>query len=102
MSRQKPGEQRGKADEPVSDTDTASYNQPHGATRDRLEQRNPRMPHERDESARATGDRLTENPVPSDRRISDAGNDVEQGRVDTDRRGVPNDVPKGATKRKST
>ena len=57
--------------------------------------RNPRVPNERDESAEATGNRLDENPVPSDREISQAGEDVEAGRVDTDRRGVPNDVPKG-------
>ena len=53
----------------------------------------PPMPHERDESARATGDRLREKPVPSERQISDAVRDIERGAVDTDRRGVPNDVP---------
>lgn len=98
MSRQstkEQGDERGKAGEPVSDADTASYSQPQGESRS-LDQRNPRMPHERDESARATGERRTENPVPSDRQISDAGSDVEQGRVDTDRRGVPNDVPGGS------
>ena len=55
--------------------------------------KSPRMPHERDESARATGDRLREQPVPSERQITDAENDAERGLVDTDRRGVPNDVP---------
>ncbi len=78
-----------------SDTDTASYTQPHGAPdpANPPHRRYERMPHERDESAQATGDRLKEDPVPSDRQISDAQKDVAAGSVDTDRRGVPSDVP---------
>ena len=78
-----------------TDTDTASYTQPHGAPdgADKPQRRYERMPHERDESAESTGDRLHEDPVPSDRQISDAHRDVEAGLVDTDRRGVPSDVP---------
>jgi hypothetical protein len=76
------------------DRDTAAEGQSVGADRGVLPGRQaPRMPHERDESARATGDRLRETPVPSERRISGAGRDVAGGLVDTDRRGVPNDVP---------
>ena len=82
-----------------TDSDTSSIGQTQGspapgarsATR-----RSPRVPNERDESASATGNRLDENPVPSERQISQAAEDVEAGRVDTDRRGVPNDVPKGS------
>jgi len=58
--------------------------------------RSPRVPNERDESAEATGNRLNENPIPSDRKISQAGEDVKAGRMDTERRGIPNDVPKGS------
>jgi hypothetical protein len=57
-------------------------------------ERDPRLPHERDESARAKDDRLREKPPPSQKQISQAGEDVERGLVDTDRRGVPNDLPK--------
>ena len=56
---------------------------------------NSQLPHERDESARGTGDRLREKPAPSRREISQADEDVERGLVDTERRGVPNDVPRG-------
>lgn len=52
------------------------------------------MPHERDESAAPTGSRLDEQPIPSGRKISQAREDVERGLVDTDRRGIPNDLPK--------
>lgn len=76
--------------------DTTSYEQSQGAPGEAVtpNRRNERAPHERDESARATGNRLTENPVPSDRQISQAHDDVAGGLVDTDRRGVPNDLPK--------
>ena len=92
---QKPHDRQPSPEHSDTDSDTSSYAQPQGAP----EPRNPphrryeRMPHERDESAEATGDRLKEDPVPSDRQISDAQKDVEAGRVDTDRRGVPSDVP---------
>ena len=87
MSRKTTHEDRGP------DADTVSEGQADGVSQRPDNTRNPRMPHERDESARATGDRLNEQPVPSQRQITDAGKDVESGRVDTDRRGVPNDVP---------
>ena len=76
--------------------DTRSYEQSQGAPGREVapNRRNERMPHERDESASATGNRMKENPVPSDRQISEAHGDVEEGRVDTDRRGIPNDLPK--------
>ena len=75
-------------------SDTQSSEQSQGGPGTAPQRRNDRLPHERDESARATGERLQENPVPSDTQISKAGEDVEAGRVDTDRRGVPNDIPK--------
>ena len=75
--------------------DTSSYERAQGAVRHETpERRNERLPHERDESARATGDRLAERPPPSDKQISRAAEDVERGRLDTDRRGIPNDLPK--------
>ena len=77
------------------EADTTSYEQSQGAPEGVApHRRNERMPHERDESASATGNRLDEHPVPSDRQISQAHDDVEGGLVDTDRRGVPNDLPK--------
>ncbi|HYC48481.1 MAG TPA: hypothetical protein VED01_23660 [Burkholderiales bacterium] len=82
-------------EQPKPDADTTSERQQNGATGRRAPaaQRNPRMPHERDESARASGGRLKEQPVPSERQITDAQRDVERGLVDTDRRDVPSDVP---------
>jgi hypothetical protein len=82
------------------DTDTASQKQRMGGDdppAPRGEPHSPRLPHERDESARATGNRLHEDPPPSGGRISQAGEDVKRGLVDTDRRGVPNDVPNRKT-----
>jgi hypothetical protein len=81
------------------DTDTSSYAQAHGAPDAPKDpnQRNESMPHERDESARSTGNRLDETPSPSQHQISQAHDDVEEGQVDTDRRGIPSDVP-GARK----
>jgi hypothetical protein len=81
-----------------ADTDTSSTAQPHGALDAAMpaQRQNERLPHERDESAGATGDRLKENPPPSDRQITRARKDVDAGRVDTDRRGVPSDVPKSS------
>jgi hypothetical protein len=78
-----------------ADRDTSSYEQPQGAPDPATEPnaRNPRLPHERDESARAAGDRLKEKPTPSGREISQAHEDVERGLVDTDRRGIPDDIP---------
>jgi len=89
-----PGHPRNAA---KSDLDTATHPQPLGGDDSRSPRTVPRLPHERDESARATGDRLRETPVPSDRQISQAREDVGRGLVDTDRRGVPNDVPNRKT-----
>ena len=76
------------------DSDTRAYKQPSGsAGKDVDNQRLSRMPHERDESATATGNRLDETPVPSRKRIDHAIDDLKAGRKDTDRRGVPSDVP---------
>jgi hypothetical protein len=79
----------------VRNTDTSSYEQLHGEQDPKTEpnRRNEKLPHERDESA--TGNRLDEKVPPSKRQITQAHDDVEAGQVDTDRRGVPNDVPSG-------
>jgi hypothetical protein len=74
-------------------TDTSSYEQPQGGHDPN--RRSEKLPHERDESARSTGNRLDQKVPPSKRQISQAEDDIEAGRVDTDRRGVPNDVPSG-------
>jgi hypothetical protein len=96
-TRNKPaGSGQGKSSR--RDRDTASYEQRPGDTDVKGTPgsvRNPRQPHERDESARASSDRLKQDPPPSERQISDAAEDIERGLVDTDRRGIPNDVPKG-------
>jgi hypothetical protein len=80
---------------PAADaTDTRSYEQLHGEQ----DPKTPpnagysKMPHERDESARSTGNRMNQKVPPSERQISQAHDDVESGQVDTDRRGVPDDV----------
>jgi hypothetical protein len=80
------------------DTDTSSYEQIHGTQDPKTapNRRNEKMPHERDESARPKDNRLNEQVPPSRRQISDAAADVEEGQVDTDRRGVPSDVPSGS------
>ena len=80
------------------DADTKGVTQAWGADNapDTADQRHARLPHERDESAKAAGNRMKEDATPADRRISKAGEDIASGRVDTDRRGVPNDVPKGS------
>ena len=98
MSRSTP-EPRTPPDPQKPDSDTASYKQRMGGDDPPAPRggASPRLPHERDESASATGDRLDENPTPSDRQISQAGEDVEHGLVDTDRRGVPDDLPKRKT-----
>jgi hypothetical protein len=79
------------------DTDTRSFEQLHGQQDPKAEpnRRNEKMPHERDESARSTGNRLDEKVPPSERQISQAQDDIATGKLDTDRRGVPNDVPSG-------
>ncbi len=77
------------------DADTQGLTQAagEGHAPDSAGQLKARLPHERDESATATGDRTRERPTPSACQISKAGEDVKAARVDTDRRGVSNDVP---------
>jgi hypothetical protein len=74
--------------------ETETFEQLSGSTDPRsTNRRNERMPHERDESAKATGNRLDQPAPPSEAEISQAHDDAESDQVDTDRRGVPNDVP---------
>ena|SRR5688572_11186695 len=97
--RHKPQDPAHPRDPADIDADTSSIEQVQGspeAEAPPATRRSPRVPNERDESAEATGNRLNENPIPSDRTISQAGEDVEAGRMDTERRGIPNDVPKGS------
>ena len=74
-------------------TDTSSYEQLQGTPDPSVKpsRRQPHQPHERDESARATG--AHEKPARTGSEIEQAAGDVERGVVDTERRGVPNDVP---------
>ena len=80
------------SDSTAVDADTLSQKQPQ-TNAERPNQPQERMPHERDESATATGNRMDEEVPPSSRVITDAHKNVEEGQVDTDRRGIPNDVP---------
>jgi hypothetical protein len=78
------------------DRETSSYEQHPGGTDSKGAPgsvRNPRQPHERDESARASGAGSKDDRPPSDRQITQAAEDVERGLVDTDRRGIPDDIP---------
>lgn len=76
------------------DGDTTPYAQPWGtAKKGTQNQRQMRMPHERDESASSTGNRLDQDPPPDATRMNEAVADLEAGREDTDRRGVPDDIP---------
>jgi hypothetical protein len=92
---------RRKPDDPkqpediAKEVDTASFEHQEGATEgeSQPERRLPRMPHERDQSVRGTGSRLDETPPPSEAEIRQAVDDIESGRIDTDRRGIPDDVP---------
>ena len=86
---------RGRKARAAQNPDTTPYEQPQGTSRGVQDIRVPRMPHERDESATATGDRLDETPVPSGGHMERALDDVESGRKDTERRGIPSDVPSG-------
>ena len=82
---------------PARNSDTSSYEQLHGEQDPKTDPNRPneKLPHERDESASSTGNRLDQQVPPSKRQISQAHDDVESGQVDTDRRGVPSDVPSG-------
>ena len=84
-------------DPSASGADTRSFEQSQGGqdSDSAPNRRYEKMPHERDESARSTGNRLDQKVPPSEQRISQAHEDVESGQLDTDRRGVPNDVPSG-------
>ena len=53
--------------------------------------RKSRLPHERDESVRGTGKH--EKPARTGSDMGQAGKDVKRGLVDTERRGIPNDLP---------
>ena len=72
------------------DRATSSYDNAQGHSNDdRPNAAYPKMPHERDESARTR----ESDDHPSAKRIEQAQEDVESGQVDTDRRGVPDNVP---------
>jgi hypothetical protein len=74
--------------------DTASYEQLQGSTRaDSAPRKLEKTPNERDESATDTGNRLDQARPPTAREIAQAHDDIESGLRDTDRRGVPDDVP---------
>jgi hypothetical protein len=73
--------------------DTATYGQVQGAEPADSRRTLEKMPFERDESASDTGNRLDEALPPSAREIEQAHDDIEQGMQDTDRRGVPDDIP---------
>jgi hypothetical protein len=97
----KPPRARNAPSDAARDTDTASYEQVHGAPDPHGapgKLRYPKQPHERDESAGPSGDRMQQERPPSDGQISQAAEDVESGRVDTDRRGVPSDIPTSKSK----
>ena len=86
------------------DVDTSSYEQRQGAPerREPPEKRNPKMPHERDESAQATRTNADDTMrPPADDQIVHAFDDVESGQVNTDRRGIPADVPRSTRNRES-
>ncbi|MGZ5121916.1 MAG: hypothetical protein ACXWCY_22340 [Burkholderiales bacterium] len=76
-----------------SDADTSSYGQLQGGrNRSRRGERNPKMPHERDESARSNAP--DDQPQPASKgRVEQAHDDVNRGLIDTDRRGTPDDIP---------
>jgi hypothetical protein len=99
----KPEHPKHKTQRAAHDNDTASYEQQQGtpAGGSAPGNRNPKMPHERDESARNTGNRLNEPLPPSEHEISQAHRDTERGLVDTEHRGIPNDVPSGGKRRSS-
>lgn len=94
MPTQSPSNTR-KTGADAAEADTRSYTQPQGEeTRNSApNQPQEKMPHERDESSQSTGDRLDEDLPPSEHRIEQAAEDIANGLVDTDRRGVPDVVP---------
>jgi hypothetical protein len=73
---------------------TASHEQLEGSERaDSATRKLEKMPHERDESASGAGDRPDEAVPPIAGEIAQAHEDIEEGLQDTDRRGVPDDIP---------
>lgn len=94
MGKKTNGVQRGNDRDPHQ-ADTATYEQTQGTPDpDRApNESRARMPHERDESASASGNRLDQPLPPSGAKISQAHKDVERGLVDTERRGIPDDIP---------
>lgn len=93
--RKKPEDAKSRTVKRRLDTDTASYGrlQSSPKLRSAADRRDAKMPHERDESAHSSGNRLSETLPPSQREISQAHEDTERGILDTERRGVPNDLP---------
>jgi hypothetical protein len=79
----------------AAETDTTAQEQVWGKhdARFQRERSTSKMPHERDQSVAGTGNRLDEDLPPSAREISQSLDDIESGQVDTDRRGIPDDVP---------
>jgi hypothetical protein len=73
--------------------DTATYEQIQGSEPADSRRTLEKMPFERDESASDTGNRLDEALPPNAREIEQAHEDIERGLQDTDRRGVPDDIP---------
>lgn len=90
MRRTKPAPEN--PDRTTVDPDTSTQEQPQVGA-DAPNRRPARLPHERDESAIGTGNRMNEPAPPSKRLIKDAEKNVDEGQLDTERRGVPNDVP---------
>jgi hypothetical protein len=81
-----------KSERPPLRGDTSSSRQQQGTQTPRTSPQ-PKMPHERDESTPAAKSRSEPVRPTSDARISQAHDDVVQGKVDTDRRGTPSDIP---------
>jgi hypothetical protein len=76
------------------DADTSSYDQLQGGhNHGRRGQRNPKMPHERDESARSNATPDGEPQPAAEGRVKQAHDDVNRGLVDTGVRGIPDDIP---------
>jgi hypothetical protein len=74
---------------------TSSQEQVQGAPAKRtgVDPRNPKTPNERDESAQPTPSTRKEDAPKSDRQINLAHEDISNGLIDSDRRGIPDDVP---------
>lgn len=74
--------------------DTRSHGQIEGTPRGHSDTRTlEKMPHERDESASDTGNRLDQALPPVGAEIAQAHEDIEAGLEDTDCRGTPDGIP---------